>query len=68
MEKDFLSFYRMSNTAEVFSDIFSELELPKGKASAWQVEAMQAGGSAHVSASFNSWRRVGSATLLLQPG
>lgn len=40
-EQAFLSFYRMTNIAKLFSALFSELELPNGKANGRQVEAMQ---------------------------
>lgn len=47
-EQAFSSFYRMTNIAKIFSDIFSELESPNRKANGWQVKAMQTARSARV--------------------
>lgn len=50
-KKAFLSFYRVTNVAKVFSDIFAVLELPNGKPNDQQAEAMQTVWSVRVSAS-----------------
>lgn len=62
-KKAFLSFYRVTNVAQVFSDIFAVLELPNGKPNDQQAEAMQTVWSVRVSASSNKLCCAGLAAL-----